>query len=410
MSNTLQHPRERSFPPEITDHIIDHLHDDKQTLSSCCLVNHTWYPAARYHLFSSVCVSITKPTSLLKFHDTLHSNPELRPYIRSLEVKGGEQQYISSSQFVFQLSEIHDIVEILPNLQDLSLRYISLRSQDISLDKGGNHPPPLPRQLRSLTLSGLAIGNRTLRILLGTFPISNSFTFTLNRTLNSISATSLSKQSIDLPLKMGRYSSFTTDLDMPLDGRPEMCTFVPSQSQLTTLNVILQTEQTQLRRLNRFLNHRGSHLACLQLDFHALKLTTRDFYAVLADVPNQISVSSCPMLLDLRITFNVTSIPHWAFVIGIFATSLNSVQQITLGMHSSSNAHPAPGTHIPWDEFDVTLRELPRLKKVKVITLDLGGHHLSTGLSGSARPLSDEWIKVFRENMPHSRTKGLFDF
>ena len=41
---------------ELTDHIIDFLHDDKQALSVCALTHPTWLPASRFHLFNTITV------------------------------------------------------------------------------------------------------------------------------------------------------------------------------------------------------------------------------------------------------------------------------------------------------------------------------------------------------------------
>jgi len=40
-----------SFPQEITDLIIDHLHNEPTTLRTCCLVSKSWIPRARKYLF-----------------------------------------------------------------------------------------------------------------------------------------------------------------------------------------------------------------------------------------------------------------------------------------------------------------------------------------------------------------------
>ena len=41
---------------ELTDHIIDFLHDDKRSLSVCALTHPTWLAASRFHLFNTITV------------------------------------------------------------------------------------------------------------------------------------------------------------------------------------------------------------------------------------------------------------------------------------------------------------------------------------------------------------------
>ncbi|KAJ7146644.1 hypothetical protein C8R44DRAFT_757924 [Mycena epipterygia] len=42
------------IPVELQDLIIDHVHEQKQTLSTCGLVCKTWLRSSRHHLFGSV--------------------------------------------------------------------------------------------------------------------------------------------------------------------------------------------------------------------------------------------------------------------------------------------------------------------------------------------------------------------
>ena len=41
---------------ELTDHIIDFLHDDKEALSVCALTHPTWLAVSRFHLFNTIIV------------------------------------------------------------------------------------------------------------------------------------------------------------------------------------------------------------------------------------------------------------------------------------------------------------------------------------------------------------------
>jgi hypothetical protein len=61
----LQQPRQQQpqssaspppFPPELIDHIVDHLHDDKQSLVQCSMTSGVFSRAAGYHLFRTVSV------------------------------------------------------------------------------------------------------------------------------------------------------------------------------------------------------------------------------------------------------------------------------------------------------------------------------------------------------------------
>ena len=48
---TMSDPR---LPPEISDHIVDLLHDQPETLKRCCLVSRSWVQRTRKHLFGEI--------------------------------------------------------------------------------------------------------------------------------------------------------------------------------------------------------------------------------------------------------------------------------------------------------------------------------------------------------------------
>jgi len=45
-----------ALAPELTDHIIDFLYDDKKALSACALTHPTWLAASRFHLFGTITI------------------------------------------------------------------------------------------------------------------------------------------------------------------------------------------------------------------------------------------------------------------------------------------------------------------------------------------------------------------
>ncbi|RPD55216.1 hypothetical protein L226DRAFT_470677, partial [Lentinus tigrinus ALCF2SS1-7] len=80
-------PHTLRLPAEVTDTILDYLHDDRATLRTCCLVARTWLPSCRYHLFSEVVVrSAEHPLSLANFLEFLPTSQDIASYIRTLKV------------------------------------------------------------------------------------------------------------------------------------------------------------------------------------------------------------------------------------------------------------------------------------------------------------------------------------
>jgi len=50
----MSNPHRSHLPPEILDCIVDHLHDEPETLKQCCLVSKSWVPRSRKHLFANI--------------------------------------------------------------------------------------------------------------------------------------------------------------------------------------------------------------------------------------------------------------------------------------------------------------------------------------------------------------------
>jgi hypothetical protein len=76
-----------SLPPEILDHIIDHLHDEPTTLKTCCIIPKSWIPRTRTHLFASV--DFYPPTSPVDRWKKAFPDPSTSParYTRTLSIR-----------------------------------------------------------------------------------------------------------------------------------------------------------------------------------------------------------------------------------------------------------------------------------------------------------------------------------
>ncbi|TDL19487.1 hypothetical protein BD410DRAFT_792104 [Rickenella mellea] len=73
--------------PELTDNIIDHLHDNRPALCSCSLVCRSWLPSSRFHLFSTVVLCFIDINTGLPMICSQSST--IAPYVRHLELEDG---------------------------------------------------------------------------------------------------------------------------------------------------------------------------------------------------------------------------------------------------------------------------------------------------------------------------------
>lgn len=71
-------------PPELSDRIIDYLHDDVRALSACGLVCREWLPRARFNRFQNTTVDVTACAALLKI---LARTPDIGALVHSLTIR-----------------------------------------------------------------------------------------------------------------------------------------------------------------------------------------------------------------------------------------------------------------------------------------------------------------------------------
>ncbi|KAH9926585.1 uncharacterized protein BXZ73DRAFT_49211, partial [Epithele typhae] len=74
------------LPGELTDMVIEHLHNDVNSLKLCSLVCQQWLPACRHHLFESVICYQIQPDgrSLQDLLYFLSSRNRIGPFVRNL--------------------------------------------------------------------------------------------------------------------------------------------------------------------------------------------------------------------------------------------------------------------------------------------------------------------------------------
>jgi hypothetical protein len=79
------------LPTELTDTIIDFLHDDEDNLANCSLVCKAWVPATRYHIFENLLLD---PWNIESFVDLInHPSNTVAPFIHQLVIDLNKSQY-----------------------------------------------------------------------------------------------------------------------------------------------------------------------------------------------------------------------------------------------------------------------------------------------------------------------------
>lgn len=118
------------LPPELTDIIIDYLHDDKKALSKCGRVCRAWVCRSRIHLWRAIAVDSTHETTrrLAPFLDFIRDSPATVSLIQHLELSSLDS--ILADAIILQLP-------LLPSLKTLvlSVQVIKVVPQDLVLSE-----------------------------------------------------------------------------------------------------------------------------------------------------------------------------------------------------------------------------------------------------------------------------------
>lgn len=73
-----------TIPIELSDYILDFLHEDRKALKKCSLICRSWYPSARYHLYSRIY--LPSPTACRLLHQLFESSSYLGQFTRYLNL------------------------------------------------------------------------------------------------------------------------------------------------------------------------------------------------------------------------------------------------------------------------------------------------------------------------------------
>ncbi|KAH9935362.1 uncharacterized protein B0H18DRAFT_975527 [Fomitopsis serialis] len=111
------------LPPELTDIIVDHLHDDVYALSACALTCRAWLPTVRFHRFHHTKLP-TSRESTRQFHEVLLASPEVRDMVHTLELQGRLGWWLDDAAAWQGAS--YAFLTLLPAVVDLRLIVVTL--------------------------------------------------------------------------------------------------------------------------------------------------------------------------------------------------------------------------------------------------------------------------------------------
>ncbi|KAF9000414.1 hypothetical protein BDQ17DRAFT_1359569 [Cyathus striatus] len=190
------------LPQELVDNILDHLHDDYQSLSSCSLVCRAWLPSSRLHLFSKISLKAAAPHApsiyppqdrCRRLYRMLLRSPEIIPCIRELEICEGSGSSphhpdARSTTWVTTERSLTHLLQILTHL-----RRLDFSSQTVI------YWTTLPRGFQEALCKILSLPSLTyVRLHSWSFPLASSLSTALSRCRNlnalALSSTTVSEE------------------------------------------------------------------------------------------------------------------------------------------------------------------------------------------------------------------------
>ncbi|KAI0326794.1 hypothetical protein GY45DRAFT_1437382 [Cubamyces sp. BRFM 1775] len=143
-------PERWRLPIELIEQIIDHLHDDLQTLRTLALVSYALLPAARYHIFHRIIVHERNYVESVRL---FVKNPGLAEYVRDLylEADGRAFEALQALQQKAQPSKLLRVFTLLLAPLMCNTVHLSLKDVPVNPEIVAMLAPHFPR-LHSLSL------------------------------------------------------------------------------------------------------------------------------------------------------------------------------------------------------------------------------------------------------------------
>ncbi|GJE96774.1 hypothetical protein PsYK624_129800 [Phanerochaete sordida] len=184
----------RIVPQELSDSVIDYLHDDLPSLRQCSLVCKSWVRTSTEHLFSIIAWPPSHPTipgreglpdavSFAEFHELLKSSPRLCGALRHLKLfgaRGWEGPGIIFVSFFgakpdvqsLPIEFLHALPKLLPRLHTLELWNLNITFEPGTIPSSLQPPPSISSlsRLSFVTTMGMpALDYDSIIIAISTF-------------------------------------------------------------------------------------------------------------------------------------------------------------------------------------------------------------------------------------------------
>ena len=346
-------------PVEISDYIIDFLHDDPQTLRACASTCHAWAPASRFHLFATV--SLNSANSTTTFRRLLGRSPDLSLYVHDLAA--AKLTHVVTPSGPGEVPEepepaqntLPPILTHCPGLHTLSLAHADLKCF------------PDIRALAHPSVSALTLSYCQFTDLADVADLVSSFPSLASLSLSGLTWKDEARIIAPAPLPMLRSLSLGRDMDSEklfewLEGASihtsvtSLTARCASEHDADLVGAFVKLAGPSLRELSLDWSLTGDKSACpffLRCHCHRrlidLLLLLLTITAVL--LPDSLSLGACTALERLSLVFPVHFSTHLPWVTSFLATlDGTSLRSILCEIRLLGNIDS-----LDWEHFDKIL-------------------------------------------------------
>lgn len=400
--------------PEIVDMVIDHLHNDKPSLFACAAVSRRWLPACRFHLFRTITVDdVGDQADLKNLLSFLRSHPQIPPFPRELYVMG----HPGCAPPVPLLS-LGALITELPNLHTLKLHSIKWSSPS-NLAEGRFFTQALRRlHISSAEISG---GTRSIFDIIAFSPALEELSLDYVHVPSDEIHHLRDLPEMDLPnRRLKKVSLHASHLMSQFLGYIQITS---SAQSLDTVSI--SSPRSEIERVGDFLHDVGPRLRDLHLRFtfpppcfHLSEGGFTEFIhsnvppdLLASDFWAKVGISSCDALESIRIFIPMrpcdTAIHgyscYWQHILNLLQILPRDIRKMEIGLHVEARKEEVylrRLTVAPWGQFEQVLSSFKRLEVVRFEDEELF-------FQDKCRTLSDGLRKYIRRKLRPLHKRGV---
>lgn len=411
------------LPRELLDMVTDHLHGDQPSLRACSLVNKTWLPSSRYHLFYAIRLeywhghqpNLKSETGVLERF--LSDGQNVWMFVRQLQVDPAHEDQLTLEHSGEARNLLQAIIRSLPKLHTLIFAHLENMSPHFfGNDESASSHIYEPRvHLPNLVLWDMQEGYLYFWLHLRAFASIGKL-----HVLNS-----KTQSPADLPPGLDE-SNFPCISSLVGGTRSSCVAMIPLAcigNTLTSLSIhfeVIEVDSDSTRSFRELFLHTAPNLEFLRLDFSDMNMSPE--FRPLRDL----SISSCVSLRSIALCIYSGSsnssdeseaLIQWSEVLRLLGQVPLSIQTITITLTvyyedaADDEFNEKAKVDFEWHQLDAQLMSFEELRELQFVweRRDSEYGRWQPYWEFQVPPL-ESWKESLQQLLPRMRTSGRMKF